>query len=348
MKKTQLLFIILGALFTPITAHAGNERDQIRVVGSSTVYPFVTAAAEEFGNKTAFKTPIVEATGTGGGLKLFCSGAGAETPDIAMASREIKESETKLCKDNSIAAPIEIKIGLDGLVIANAASSKKMSLSRKEIFLALAKQIPKDGKLVPNTYKNWSSINASLPNVNAALPDSKIEIYGPPPTSGTRDAFVELVMHHACKEFPEFEKAYPDSAERDKACGLMREDGAYIEAGENDNLIIQKLVNNPTALGIFGYSFLEQNMDKVQGSIIEGKEDSFENIASGTYPISRPLFVYVKREHLKVISGVAEFMQELISDDATGEEGYLAVKGLIPLPKAEHDAIKKEVAAALK
>jgi len=334
MKKISILsFSAFVALSLPLQAQAS---EQIQIVGSSTVYPFVTVAAEEFGHKTSFSTPIVEATGTGGGLKLFCSGVGDSFPDIVNASREIKSSERELCAKNGVKEIVEIKIGFDGIVLANSKKSPRYKLSKDQIFMALAKKNPVDGKLINNPNKKWSDIDASFPDV-------KIEVYGPPTTSGTRDAFVELVMEEPCKGLAAFKEAYPDKKTRKKACHLLREDGGYIEAGENDNLIVRKLQSNPSALGIFGFNFLDQNTDTVQGSIISDKEPTFENISDGSYSISRSLFVYFKQDHIAVTKGLMEFAQELISDGAAGEYGYLADKGLIPLPEDMLKSMQKRV-----
>jgi phosphate transport system substrate-binding protein len=326
-KKTLLAASATLLLLSSTSAFA---RDQIHAVGSSTVYPFATVVAEKFG-KGSFKTPVIESTGTGGGFKLFCAGAGDDTPDFSDASRAIKSSEVDLCKKNGVASPIEIKIGYDGIVFANAAKAPKANLTREQIFLALARQVPVNGKLVDNPYKNWSEIDKSLPN-------EPIEVYGPPPTSGTRDAFGELVMVKGCEKFKEFEAAYPDEKDREKVCAALREDGKYIEAGENDNLIVQKLASNPKAFGIFGYSYLDQNADKIKGASIDGTPPTFDNISSGTYKVSRPLFVYVKREHLGKIPGMKEYVKEFVSTKAIGEEGYLSAKGLIPM---HADELKK-------
>ncbi|MGH1377308.1 MAG: substrate-binding domain-containing protein [Alphaproteobacteria bacterium] len=317
-----------------MSSQAFAAGDHIKAVGSSTVYPFVTVVAETFGNNSDYKTPIVETTGTGGGFKLFCTGAGDKHPDISNASRPIKSSEKELCASNGVKDITEIKIGFDGIVLANAKGAQKYDFSKENLFLGLAKQIPVDGKLVKNPHKKWSDIDASLPEV-------KIEVYGPPTTSGTRDAFVELVMEKACKDLPEFKAAFPDKKARKKACHLLREDGHYIEAGENDNLIVQKIQSNNQALGIFGFSFLGQNGDIVQGSKVGGVEPTFENISSGDYGISRSLFVYVKNDHIAKTSGLKEFVSELVSDEAAGDFGYLTEKGLIPLPEEELVVMQK-------
>ena len=335
MKKALHILTAAMTLALPLQAQAGEN---IQIVGSSTVYPFVTVVAEEFGNDTDFHTPIVESTGTGGGLKLFCSGVGDKHPDISNASRTIKDSERALCAKNGVTEITEIQIGFDGIVLANSKNEKRYELSKHQIFLALAKQIPVDGALVNNPNAKWSDIDASLPDV-------KIEVYGPPTTSGTRDAFVELVMEKACKDLPEFKAAYPDKKTRKKTCHLLREDGHYIEAGENDNLIVQKLQSNPSALGLFGFSFLDQSADIVQGGIIEGVEPTFDNIAAGSYSVSRSLFVYVKNAHLKQTAGLKEFAKELVSEEAAGSYGYMTEKGLIPLPEKDLKIIQAKVDA---
>lgn len=336
-KKISLSLVFSIALLYSFSSEA---RDQIRIVGSSTVYPFATVAAEEFGTKTDFRTPIVESTGTGGGMKLFCSGVGESFPDITNASRKIKDSEVALCKANGIDNIIEVRIGYDGIAIANKTESTHYNLSKKDLFLAIAKKIPYQGKLVGNSYEKWSEINPDLP-------DTKIEVYGPPPTSGTRDAFVEIVLEDICMNMKEFQAAFPDEKIRKRQCHLIREDGRYIESGENDNLIVQKLKNNDNALGIFGFSFLEQNANDLQGSHIDGVEPTFENIASGDYTISRSLFMYVKQAHIEQIDGLAEFLQELTNEEAVGETGYLSLKGLIPLKEEERDQVRADIDAAI-
>ncbi len=330
MKKLLALSAALAA--SAISMSANAQRDYISIVGSSTVYPFSTVVAERFGKSTKFATPKVESTGSGGGLKLFCSGVGSATPDITNASRAIKSSEVQLCAKNGIKDIIEVTVGYDGIVLANTTAAKQVSLTRREIFLALAKNIPNpDGSetLVDNPYKTWNEINPTLPT-------TKIEVLGPPPTSGTRDAFAELALEGGCKTFPFIKAIKKQDKKKYKAiCHAVREDGAYVEAGENDNLIVQKLVANPTALGVFGYSFLEQNSDKVQGSIIDGKLPTFDAIAEGDYPVSRSLFFYVKKAHIGVIPGIEEYLAEFTSEKAMGEYGYLAEKGMIPMTDEE-------------
>ncbi len=313
-------------------AGSAAARDYISIVGSSTVYPFATVVAESFGKTTRYKTPKIEATGSGGGLKLFCAGVGVKHPDITNSSRAIKASEIKMCQKNGVKGIIEVKIGYDGIAIANSNKGRKLDISRKDLFLALAKDVPdpKGAKrLVANPYKTWRDVNRNLPNV-------KIEVLGPPPTSGTRDAFVELGLEGGCKQFDWIKAMQKSDKKKFKSvCHTVREDGAYVEAGENDNLIVQKLVANPNALGVFGFSFLDQNSDKVQGSMIDGVSPEFETIADGSYPVSRPLFFYVKKAHVGTIPGMQEYLAEFTSERAWGEEGYLSERGLIPMPAAE-------------
>lgn len=322
-------------------AVADSSRDYISVVGSSTVYPFATVVAEQFGKSGKFKTPKIESTGTGGGLKAFCAGIGPQFPDITNASRRIKQSEYDNCQKNGIKEIVEVKIGYDGIAVAQAKQAKALPLTRRQLFLALAKQVPdpKNPKqLIANPNLTWQ-------DVDPALPPRKIEVLGPPPTSGTRDAFVELALEGGCQEFPEI-KALKESneAEYKRICQTVREDGAYVEAGENDNLIVQKLGANPDALGIFGYSFLDQNRSVVVGETIDGVAPEFEAIAGGKYPVSRPLYVYVKKAHVPVIKGISQFLAEFTSEKAWGDDGYLADRGMIPMPAEE----RKEFAQAAK
>ncbi|MGD1984279.1 MAG: substrate-binding domain-containing protein [Chromatiaceae bacterium] len=352
MRKT-LTFAALSAVIVSGSVQAAAARDFISIVGSSTVYPFSTVVAEQFGKTTKFKTPKVESTGSGGGMKLFCAGVGVEHPDITNASRRMKKSEQDLCAKNGVQEVVEVKVGYDGIVLGQSKATTPKNLSRKDIFLALAKQIPgPDGKLIDNPNQTWK-------DVNPTLPATKIEVLGPPPTSGTRDAFVELAMEGGAKKFEDLaalrgmkdegeikammkklgipESAFNASGKKMFAAiaHAVREDGAYIEAGENDNLIVQKLEANPSALGIFGFSFLDQNADKIAGAIVEGQEPTFEAIADGAYPISRSLYFYVKKAHVGAVPGIQEYLAEFTSEKAFGEEGYLTDKGLIPSPEAE-------------
>lgn len=329
------LIIAMLAAITFSTATLASTRDYVTVVGSSTVYPFATVVAEQFGKTSAFKTPKIESTGSGGGLKLFCAGVGAEYPDVTNASRAIKKSEVELCASNGV-TPIEIKVGYDGIVLANSKKAATFELSTRDIFLALAKVVPDPAgtkNLIANPYETWKDVNPSLPAV-------KIEVLGPPPTSGTRDAFVELAMESGAKTFEWLAELRKEDKKKFKAIAHgLREDGMFIEAGENDNLIVQKLEANPAALGIFGFSFLDNNTDKVHGSIIDGVSPTFENISSQAYPVSRSLYFYVKKQHIDAIPGLREYVLEFVSDRAMGEYGYLSDKGLIPLPEDEYTSV---------
>lgn len=325
MRTTYLAGAI--ALAVSFVAPMAMARDNIEVVGSSTVYPFATVVAERFGRSSGSATPKIESTGSGSGLKLFCSGVGTQYPDITNSSRRIKQSEYKQCMENGVKDIVEVKIGYDGIVLANSTKSAVIELSRKDIFLALAKMVPgdKEGELINNPYKTWSDVNPALPNSN-------IEVLGPPPTSGTRDAFAELGMEGGCKKIDWIAALSKTNSSQYKAiCHSIREDGKYIEAGENDNLIVQKLNANPAAFGVFGFSFLDQNADKVQGSIIEGVEPTFDSIADKSYPVSRPLYFYVKKAHVGVVPGIDGYIKEFTSEKAWGEEGYLTDKGMIPM-----------------
>ncbi len=323
--------ILLTASLVALTAvPALAARDQIRIVGSSTVYPFTTAVAEQFGKSTGMKTPVVESTGTGGGMKLFCSGLGEDTPDFTNASRAIKKGEFEDCVKNGVTEIVEIEVGFDGLSVGQSKDASPVSLTKEQLFLALAKNIPdKDGKLIPNPNKTWKDIDASLPDV-------KIEVLGPPPTSGTRDSFAELVMEAGALKLPGMADLKKSDAKAFEAVWKsMRDDGAYVEAGENDNLIVQKLQANPNALGIFGFSFVEQNANAIKDIPVDGVEATYETIADGSYKVARPLFVYAKKQHIGTIPGMAEFIAEYTSEKAIGEDGYLADKGLVALPGAE-------------
>ena len=332
----SLVIILSTALIPGLQVKA---EEQIRIVGSSTVFPFSTAVAEEFGRKTEYKTPIVEQTGSGGGMKLFCAGNGKQHPDITNASRRIKSKEFKKCSDADVKI-VEIKVGYDGIVLANSKRANVVKLFTRDIYMALAEKVPanEDGsELQDNPYQTWKDVNPSLPDV-------KIEVLGPPPTSGTRDAFVELAMDAGAKTFPALKELRGSSKagkkEFETIAHTIREDGAFIEAGENDNLIIQKLDQNPNAIGIFGFSFLDQNADKVQGSVVNGAEPTFDNILVGEYPISRSLFFYVKKNHIRMKPSITQFVKEFTSLSAMSEDGYLVEKGLIPLSPEEYKKYK--------
>ena len=367
MKKKIFLIIFFISFISSVYG-----RDRIRIVGSSTVFPFSSLVAERFGKTTNYKTPIVEALGTGGGFKLFCSGLGDRFPDINNASRKIKKSEKKKCKQKSI-TPIEVIIGYDGIVIAGSKKSLSLNLTKKDIFMALAKQIPIDGKLVDNPYKKWSDINPSYPNI-------KIELLGPPTTSGTRDAFMDLAMGEGGKLFPSLNNLlnlkskekikfamqnlnispaiydFLEEVKNKKIVGKdiftlvaysIREDGAFIDMSENDNLIIQKLFSNNKIYGIFGYSFLEENISSLKPIKIDGYMPTFENISSGEYSISRSLYIYVKKEHLNYISGLRSFVKTYLNEDTISDEGYLVDKGLIPLNYDLRKQVRKIVSNSL-
>jgi len=339
LRSRRLVCALLATIGAAVSSssQAQGGRDNINVVGSSTVFPFAIVVAERFQRRNAgFKTPKIEPTGSGGGIKAFCGGVGVQHPDIANSSRRITTSEVEDCNKNGVTEIVEVKIGYDGIVLANAKSSRHYQVTLRDIYLALAKEVPDPAgtqKLVPNPYTKWSEINSSLPS-------DDIDVLGPPPTSGTRDAFNELVMEGGCKAF-----AWVAALPRDQyltACHMLRDDGHYTDAGENDNLIVQKLVANPRQLGVFGYSFLEQNADKVQGAHINGVVPDFDSIADGKYPVSRPLYFYVKKAHVGRVPGILEYIAEFTSDAAVGEFGYLAESGLIPLADEERAAVQAQ------
>jgi phosphate transport system substrate-binding protein len=340
VASSTLGLVFAIALGASSLSHAQAARDYISIVGSSTVYPFTTVVAEQFGRTTRFKTPKIESTGTGGGVKLFCSGVGVSHPDVVNASRRIKSSELDQCAGNGVEDVIEIKIGYDGLVLANSVEAPVYELTVRDVYLALAKQVPDpdgSGELVANPYTRWSQVD---PN----LPDTEIEVLGPPPTSGTRDSFLELVMEPGCATMPTM-KAIEERDEKEfrRLCHTLREDGAFVEMTENDNLIVQKISENPLALGIFGFSFLDQNSDIVHAALMDGVEPTFDTIADGTYEVARPLFIYVKKAHVGVIPGLEAFLDEYVSDKASGDFGYLTDRGLVPLPEAERTEVRARV-----
>jgi len=336
-------------------------RQGLRIVGSSTVFPFVTTVAENFGARSGFPTPVVEATGTGGGMNLFCAGLGMTHPDFTAASRPMKASEFQMCQENGVTAITEIPIGFDGIVLGNSVESDPMNIAKGDLFLALASSTPMpvdaegaplltdQGRLldgasfsqvsgydcatfVSNPYTRWSDVNANLPS-------SRIEVFGPPPTSGTRDAFVELDMIDGARRIPCL-AAMEDSAPSrfEEIAARIREDGGWVDSGENDNAIVQTLSNAPSAFGIFGYSFLEQNGDRIQAARVDGIMPTYEAISTGQYPGSRSLYVYVKAQHEGVVPGLREFVEELTTDEAWGPFGYLSERGLIALPDERRQA----------
>lgn len=312
----------IAAVSTPAMA-----RDTVNIVGSSTVYPFATVVAERFGRNTDFPTPKLESTGSGGGLKLFCAGVGTQHPDITNASRRMKTSEFQDCQNNGVKDITEVRIGSDGIVLANSAQAEKMDISLRQLFLALAKDVPNPQggeNLVPNPYKKWSDIDSSLP-------DMAISVMGPPPTSGTRDAFVEIAMEGGCKTYDWIKSK--SKGDMRAICHNIREDGAFIEAGENDNLIVQRLARDTGTFGIFGYSFLDENRGQIQASTIGGVEPTQETIGDDSYPVARSMFFYVKKAHVGVVPGIQEYVNEFTSEGAWGDNGYLVDVGLIPNPR---------------
>ena len=311
-----LTTIILLCLMTTIS----YARDQINIVGSSTVYPFSTVVAERFGKSGTFKTPVIESTGTGGGMKLFCKGIGVNTPDMSNASRKIKPKEVNLCKQNGVTDITQVIVGLDGIAFTSSVKGKSYNFTKEQLWQAMSDLGSKPTK--------WSDIDPSLP-------DYKIAILTPPATSGTRDAWNSLVMKKGCPEEILKEQGK-------KACYMLREDGAVIEVGENDTLIINKLVGEPTYFGIFGFSYYDNSKDKVQAHLIEDKKISLKSIQDGSYPISRPLYFYVKDQHIGVIPGVEEYVKEFTSKRAAGPRGYLLDLGLVPLKSLKESISKVE------
>ncbi len=323
MKLNKALATVALAGSVAAMSAPAMARDTISIVGSSTVYPFATVVAERFGTKTDFATPKLESTGSGGGMKLFCQGIGTQNPDITNASRRMKTSEYDLCTNNGVKDITEFRIGSDGIVIASSSKAQNMDLTLEQLFLALGKQVPNpenENELIENPYEKWSDIDSDLPNV-------KIQVMGPPPTSGTRDSFNELALQGGCEDLP----AVADMSEDDMetVCQSIREDGAFIEAGENDNLIVQKLIDDAGMYGVFGYSFLEENADRLQAATLNGVAPTNEAIANDEYPVARSLFFYVKKAHVGVIPGIKEYVEEFVSGAAMGPNGYLKSVGLI-------------------
>lgn len=337
---TNLRFAISAAAIVATgfgSAALAQSRDQIRIVGSSTVFPYTQAVAEQFAQSSGAPSPIVESTGTGGGMKIFCEGIGEQHPDITGASRAMKSSEYDLCQKNGVKNVTEALIGYDGLSIAiSRKNSHDWNLTLGEVYLALGAQVPVDGKWVDNPYKKWSEINSKLPDI-------EILAYGPPPTSGTRDAFVELAMHAGCEELDFVKNGKFDGKWVKENCSRMRTDGPFVEAGENDNLIVQRLGADANAMGIFGYSFLYENLDTLKPVSVEGVEPSADTIGDFSYPVSRPLYFYVKNPHRGVVPNLNEFIAEYMSDDALSPGGYLSERGLVALPEDRRTALQKAV-----
>lgn len=315
--------LIFAAAMLPLT---GQARDQVKIVGSSTVFPFSSTVAERFARISGLKAPVVESTGTGGGFKLFCDGAGVDSPDINDASRPITDGEKAACARNGVSGITEIRIGYDGIILASSSRSSVFGITLEQLWRATARTVPVAGKLVDNPYRKWSDIDRKLPNL-------AINLYGPAPNHGTRDAFVELVMEPSCRKAPEIASLAKD--EQKKVCGVIREDRVWTDVSEDYGLVMGKLAGNPGARAIFTFSYLDQNRDKIHAATIDGVAASLETISSGKYPLSRPLFIYVKNAHAGQIPGLAAFVREYLSDRAAGEDGYLADKGLIPMPQAQ-------------
>jgi phosphate transport system substrate-binding protein len=330
--KTRILTSVaaFGLAFAAVSG-AAYARDQIRIVGSSTVFPFTQAVAEQYAAATGSAAPVVESTGTGGGMKIFCGGVGPDHADITGASRAMKESEFNACNANGVTDITEVQIGFDGIAFAAAHGGADISLTKAQLFQALAAEVEVDGAVVANPYMKWSEIDASLP-------DTPIQVFGPPPTSGTRDAWVELVMEAGCEEFAAI--AALEGDRKGEVCARMRQDGPFIEAGENDNLIVQRLNADASAHGIFGFSFLYENLDTLKGIQIGGVGPSIETIADAAYPVSRPIFFYVKNAHRGVIPGLDEFVAEYVSEGSMGDGGYLSERGLIPLSPEKREQVR--------
>ncbi len=321
---------LVAACTSGTTGAYAQSRDQIRIVGSSTVFPYTQAVAEQYAAATGNPAPVVESTGTGGGFRIFCGGVGPDHPDLTGASRAMKASEYELCRQNGVDSVTEVLIGYDGLSITRSREGPEFGLTKAQLFQALASEVEVDGAIVANPYTRWSEIDP-------ALPDIPITIFGPPPTSGTRDAFVELVMHEGCAQFPAI--AALDEARREEVCARMRQDGPFIEAGENDNLIVQRLKADANALGIFGYSFLYENADTLTAIAVDGVLPTPDTIADGSYAVSRPLYFYVKNAHRGVIPGLEDFVAEYVSEASFGEGGYLSERGLIVLPEDQRSTV---------
>ena len=329
----KTLKLILPFALELLFSSYASARDQIKIVGSSTVYPYATVVAEKFGKGGKFKTPVIESTGTGGGMKLFCAGVGTQHPDITNASRSIKTSEVELCTKNGVKDIIEIVVGNDGITFAHALKAKEINFTKEQLWRALASEVEVNGKLVKNPYKKWSDIDKSFPNYD-------IKVMVPPPTSGTRDAWNALVMNKGCTTSAKSLFDARKEKSHEKECETLREDGLAIEAGENDTLIVNKLAADPEMFGLFGYSYLLANKDKIKASGIEGKKPSLESIQNYSYPIARPLFFYVKKAHIGVVPGIKEFLNEFTSAKAMGDKGYLGDIGLVALSKEKYTATR--------
>jgi len=345
---------------TPAAAPRAGGRQVLRIAGSSTVFPFSTSTAENFGAKTQFPTPVVESIGTGGGMNLFCAGVGRDFPDLTGASRRMLSTEYQRCQDNGVTAITEIRIGYDGIVVANSVNGQSVDFDLEDIYLALAAEIPmpvsadgeplftpqgrlRDGMshadaaghscsaFIPNPYRRWSEVDSDLP-------DERIEVFGPPPTSGTRDAWIELGIQGGARKISCLaELRAHDRVRFNTLTARLREDGPWIDAGEDDNVIVRTVSNSTGMFGVFGYSYLEQNTDRVQAASVDRVAPTYETISSGDYPISRSMYIYVKNQHEGLVPGLREFIDELTSEEAWGPFGYLADRGLIALPETSRE-----------
>jgi phosphate transport system substrate-binding protein len=319
-------------------ASTAAAADQIRIVSSSTVFPFASAVAEHFSRQSGFKSPVVESIGSGGGFKAFCRGLGEGTPDIATASRLMTPSERNACAASGVTEIAQIPIGRDGIVIAIAKSAHPFPLTRRQLFLALARRVPLDGRLTANPARQWYDIDPQLPRMD-------ILIYGPGPNHGTRDVLVEMVMEPACAELPVISGL--DEAARKAACEAIREDGAFVDVSETYSVLLRRVAMEPRAIGILPFSYVDQNTDKVQSLPFEGERPTYEAVLAGRYALSRPLFVYVKKDHLGRTPGLRQYIAEFTSEKAWGKDGYLSDLGLIPLPDSERRADAARVRGVL-
>lgn len=337
---SSLAVISLAACGDGGGGSAQGTRSGIWAAGSSTVFPFSTRVAETFARTSGGAAPRVESLGTGGGIQAFCQGVGPTTPDIANASRQMKASEFDLCVQNGVTEIVELKIGFDGIVIATARSGASFNFELNDLYEGLAKEVPgQGGAFVANPNTTWNQVNSGLPN-------QRIQVYGPPPTSGTRDAFLELGMTPGAKLVPAVAAVAESDEDRfETLAHTLREDGVWIDSGENDNAIVQTLTRTPGSLGVFGFSFLEQNLDTVKAETIDGVAPNADTIADGSYPLSRSLYIYVKKAHIGVTPGLQQFVQEFLSEGSAGRGGYLQDRGLIPLPEAELTAQRAIVSA---
>lgn len=365
MKLSVLACVSASVLALSVSNGAeAQSRDSIRIVGSSTVFPFTTATSENFGATSGFRTPVVESTGTGGGMNLFCAGVGMRHPDITGASRRMLPSEFELCRRNGVREITEIPIGYDGIVITRAAGTPSVDFQRRDLFLALASTIPMPvdeagepvfsasgqvlagrdfndvagyscSAFIPNPHRRWSDVSNDLPS-------DRIEVIGPPPTSGTRDSLIELAIQPGARSIDCLDALRASDRSRfEEITSRLREDGPWIDGGENDNVIVQTVANSGTAFGVFGYSYLEQNTDRLRAASIEGVEPEYDDISEGVYPVARSMYVYIKNQHVAAVPGISEWVEELTSEDAFGPFGYLADRGLVALPESRRGGVRE-------